>query len=138
MGEFAESASTYGAEASSRQVWLAGQFVSLGSGSDWTLPADQWLDCRQWAHAYLQFEFVGTGGGYLTAQLQTAVASSASATAWGNVTSASTTLANDVGLIKAPGTLALPPAGVLRIKFSASGGSVSGVVRVLVCFKQAA
>ncbi len=123
-----------GAQASERVVWLQGQFLSF-TGGDLYLTADQWLDCSEWMDAFIALEFSGTGGSSLTALLQTAVAPSDLSAAWASVTSASGTLTNGVLVLKAPGTLAVPPAGVLRLKFTAAA-AVAGTVRAVVCFKQ--
>lgn len=126
-----------GAAASARVVWLEGQYLFFSGAGDAYVTADQWLDCRSWLDAFVAIEYTGSSGSSLTVTLQTAVAPTDSATAWGDVTDASSALTNNAATLIAKGTLAVPPAGVLRLKFSAAA-ALSGMVRVVVCFKQAA
>lgn len=125
-----------GGNASDRVVWLQGYYLTFSGAGDAYLTADQWLDCRNWLDAYVAIEYNGSSGSSLTVQLQTAVAPTDSSSGWGDVTSASAAMTNNAATLIAPGTLALPPAGVLRLKFSAAG-ALSGSLRVVVCFKQA-
>lgn len=118
--------------------WVAGAYLTITTGNSLTQSADQWLDCRSWQDLFFLIEYQGANGGNLTVKLQTAVAPSADAAAWTDVTSASTTMTNAAAVIKAGHALALPPLGVVRLVYSASGATATGVIRVLVVRKLAA
>lgn len=119
--------------------WVSALYLTVASGTTVTQMSDQWLDCRNWQDYYLLIEFHGTNGGNLTVKLQTAVAVSMDSDAWNDVTSASVTMTNSTAVIEAPHWLTMPPLGVLRLTYTASGGvTVTGVVRVQVLRKEAA
>jgi hypothetical protein len=123
-----------GAQSSARVVWLEQKYIYFGAGANVYLSADEWLDCRDWLDAYVAVEYAGSGGANLTVSLETAVAPN-DGTAWGTVTGASSAMTNGVATLIGKSTAAIPPTGVLRLKFAATA-ALSGAVRVVVCFKQ--
>jgi len=124
---------TVGGNATSAREWLHGTNLNF-SGGDITLPADLWLCCKDWRSAWILLEFLGTGGSSLTVTLQTAPALSADATAWQDVTSASTTMSTTSKVLQGKQDIAVPPMGALRLKFTAAA-QVTGVLRAVVTFK---
>lgn len=121
--------------AQASRLWFDGKYIALTNGTMLIIGADQWLDCRDWRNAWVLLEFQGSGGASLTAQLQTVPAITVDDTAWQNITGASATLAQSRTLV-ATSMLAVPLMGVLRLQLSAAG-TVTGVLRAQVVFKQA-
>ena len=115
--------------------WVAAFYLVLTSGNSLTQSSDQWLDCRAWQDLFLLIEFQGASGSTLTVKLQTAVAPSADAAAWSDVTGASTTMTTATAVIEAPHSLAMPILGVVRLVYSVTGATATGTVRVQVLRK---
>jgi len=118
--------------------WVSASYVMVASGTSLTQSADQWLDCRAWQDLFLLVEFQGSNGTNLTVKLQTAAALSTDNSAWTNVTGGAVTMSTSAAVIEAGYQLAVPPMGVVRLVYSSSGATVTGMVRVLVVRKQAA
>lgn len=120
---------------SNANEWIHSFYLTLTSGNSLTQVADEWLDCRAWQDMFLLIEFLGSNGTNLTVKLQTAVAPSADAAAWNDVSSASTAMTTSPAVIEAPHSLTIPILGVVRLLFTASGATVTGTVRVQVLRK---
>jgi len=115
--------------------WLPATALSFpGSGSQ-VMPADQWVDCSRFLHAFVLCEFALSSGTAtdLTVVLQTAPSESSDATAWVDVVS-STMSATSI-VLDGRASASYPPMGVLRLKFSAAA-AVSGTLRCVLLMKE--
>jgi hypothetical protein len=116
-------------------LWFDGKYLSMVNTDTLYLPADQWLDTRQWMECFILLEFHGSGGSSLTVTLETATAMTTDNSAWQTVTSASAAMSATAKVLQGSRALTIPPKGLIRLKFAASG-NVTGVVRAQVVFKR--
>jgi len=115
--------------------WLAPLALSFAGSGALTMPADLWVDCSRFLHAFLLCERVTTSGSgsSLTVKLETAPSAASDASSW--VTVASATMANSATVIDGRFSATNPPMGMLRLTYEA-GGQVSGTLRVIVLLNE--
>jgi len=135
MSNFACTDSLLGHKEGDAFTWVKNFYLNFNSG-DVILPADLWLDCRDWRSLVLHIEFRGTGGSSLTVTLETAVAASTNPFSWKTVTNCSSAMSSSPVILPGNYNVDQPLMGVARLKFSASG-AVSGAVRVAGSWKVA-
>lgn len=115
--------------------WVSSYYVNLTNGTGQSMPADAWIDCSRYRNALvlLRFDTISGSGANLTAYLETAAAVNSSDYLWQVVNS--TALSSTYMVLDGKSNRTYPPAGVLRLRYYASG-NVEGNITAFLIMKE--
>lgn len=123
---------------STSRVLQETQIVTLAAGAEWYLPMGQYADARGWLNAYalLDFGYLSTSGGNLTAYLESAPALSFMSAGWPTVASESNITAAGFKTLNVVRNSGVPLGSWLRVRIVAASAAVTFTVRIQLLFKE--